>query len=188
MNRYHQRVCSSARWAAQLANSVLPAVLDGMDLGGRVLELGPGYGAGTRPLASRTTALTAVEPDPGLARRLHSELGDRVTVLTADARHLPFASATFSAVVCFTMLHHLPGAAAQDQLFAEAARVLRPGGVLAGSDSLPSLRWRLVHLRDVCTPVDPATLPGRLARAGFPHARVRTTPRRLFFAASVPPE
>ncbi|MBO0775680.1 MAG: class I SAM-dependent methyltransferase [Actinobacteria bacterium] len=188
MNRYHQRVCSSRRWAAQLADSVLPAALDGVDLGGQVLELGPGYGAGTRPLASRTVTLTAVEPDPALARRLHRDLGDRVTVLTADARDLPFPDDTFSAVVCFTMLHHLPDAAAQDQAFAEAARVLRPGGTLAGSDSLPSLRWRLVHLGDVCTPVDPATLAGRLARAGFPRARVRTSPRRFFFAASVPTE
>lgn len=185
MNRFHQWICSSAGWARQLADSVLPTALDGLDLGDRVLELGPGYGASTMPLASRTAALTAVEPDPVLAR-LRRELGPAVTVVEADARDLPFPAASFSAVVCFTMLHHLPGAAAQDELFTEAARVLRPGGVLAGSDSLPSLRWRLIHLGDVCTPVDPGTLPGRLARAGFPRARVRTGPGRLLFAAHLP--
>ena len=188
MNRYHQWICRSGRWAGLMADSVLPAALAGIDLGGHVLELGPGYGASTQPLAGRTHALTAAEPDPALARRLRRELGGRVTVVEADARALPFPAASFSAVVCFTMLHHLPGAAAQDELFAEAARVLRPGGVLAGSDSRPSLRWRLIHLGDTCTPVDPGTLPGRLARAGFPQARVRTTPRRVFFAAHLPGE
>jgi len=188
MNRYHQWICRSRKWAGLMADSVLPAALAGIDLGDRVLELGPGYGASTRPLAGRTAALTAIEPDPVLARRLRRELGQRVTVVEGDARALPFPAASFSAVVCFTMLHHLPGGGAQDELFAEAARVLRPGGVLAGSDSQPSLRWRLIHLGDICTPVDPGTLPGRLARAGFPQARVHATGGRLFFAAHLPGE
>lgn len=186
MNRFHQRICSSARWADYLAAIVLPEALAGLELGDRVLELGPGYGASTRPLAGQVASLTAIEPDPLLARRLRGELGGQVTVLEGDARRVPFPAATFSAVVCFTMLHHLPDAAAQDQLFAEAARVLRPGGVFAGTDSRPSLRWRLIHLGDTCTPVDPGTLPGRLARAGLPGARVQATSRGIRFAAHQP--
>jgi SAM-dependent methyltransferase len=86
-------------------------------------------------------------------------------------------------VVCFTMLHHLPGAPAQDRLFAEAARVLRPGGVFAGTDSRPSLRWRLIHLGDICTPIDPGMLPGRLEAAGFTRVAVRADERMVRFAA-----
>jgi SAM-dependent methyltransferase len=100
-------------------------------------------------------------------RSSESEL-DSVRVVNGDATSMGFGAGSFSAVVCFTMLHHLPGTAAQDRLFAEAARVLRPGGVFAGTDSRPSLRWRLAHLGDICTPVDPGTLPGRLGAAGSP--------------------
>ena len=164
MNRYHRRRCRSRGWSDFMAGTVLPHALDGIDLGHRVLELGPGYGASTRPLAARARSLTVLEYDPLLAARLRAELGS-VRVVTGDATSMGFGAGSFSAVVCFTMLHHLPGAAAQDRLFAEAARVLRPGGVFAGTDSRPSLRWRLIHLGDTCTPIDPGTLPGRLGAA-----------------------
>ena len=65
------------------------------------------------------------------------------------------------------MLHHVPTSDLQGRLFAEAFRVLRPGGVFAGSDSLPSLRFRIVHFHDTCNPVRPDELRGRLAAAGF---------------------
>ena len=97
-----------------------------------------------------------------------------------------FGAGSFSAMVCFTMLHHLPGAAAQDRLFAEAARVLQPGGVFAGSDSRPSLRWRLIHLGDICTPIDPGTLPGRLEAAGFTRIAVDADETMVRFAAYTP--
>jgi len=168
-----------------MAGTVLPHALDGIDLGRRVLELGPGYGASTRPLAARARSLTVLEYDPLLAARLRAELGT-VRVVTGDATSMGFGAGSFSAVVCFTMLHHLPGAAAQDRLFAEAARVLRPGGVFAGTDSRPSLRWRLIHLGDTCTPVDPGTLPGRLGAAGFTRVAVDANERLVRFAAYAP--
>jgi len=186
MNRFHRRICSSAGWSDFVAGTVLPRALDGLALGPRVLELGPGYGATTRPLAAMTESLTALESDPALAARLRGELGDSVTVMNGDATRIGLRPGTFSAVVCFTMLHHLPSAAAQDRLFAEAARVLRPGGLFAGTDSRTSLRFRLVHLGDICTPVDPGTLPARLASAGFTRIRVDADPRTLRFAAYTP--
>jgi len=164
---------------------VLPRALDGIDLGPRVLELGPGYGASTRPLAARVRSLTVLEYDPLLAARLRAELGS-VRVVHGDATNMGFGAGSFSAVVCFTMLHHLPGAAAQDRLFAEAARVLRPGGVFAGTDSRPSLRWRLVHLGDVCTPIEPGGLPGRLEAAGFAGVAVDVDERLVRFTAYAP--
>lgn len=65
------------------------------------------------------------------------------------------------------MLHHVPTAALQDQLFAEAFRLLRPGGVFAGSDGVPSLAFRLIHVADTYNPIAPKDLPGRLRAAGF---------------------
>jgi len=182
MNRYHQRRCRSRGWSDFMAGTVLPHALDGIDLGARVLELGPGYGASTKPLAARVRSLTVLEYDPLLAARLRADLGS-VRVVTGDATSMGFGAGSFSAVVCFTMLHHLPGAAAQDRLFAEAARVLRPGGVFAGTDSRPSLRWRLIHLGDTCTPVDPGTLPGRLGAAGFTRVAVDANERLVRFVA-----
>ena len=185
MNRYHRRRCRSRGWSDFMAGTVLPHALDGIDLGARVLELGPGYGASTKPLAARVRSLTVLEYDPLLAARLRADLGS-VRVVTGDATSMGFGAGSFSAVVCFTMLHHLPGAAAQDRLFAEAARVLRPGGVFAGTDSRPSLRWRLIHLGDTCTPVDPGTLPGRLGAAGFTRVAVDANERLVRFAAYAP--
>jgi SAM-dependent methyltransferase len=185
MNRYHRRLCRSPGWSAYIAGTVLPRALDGVALGPRVLELGPGYGASTRPLAARAGSLTVLESDPLLAGRLRAELGS-VRVVNGDATSIGFGAGSFSAVVCFTMLHHLPGPMAQDRLFAEAARVLQPGGVFAGTDSQPSLRFRLIHLGDTCTPVDPGTLPARLAAAGFTRIAVDADQRLVRFVAHAP--
>src|SRR5688500_8161916 len=130
MNRLHMWYCRSAGWSRRVERDLLPWALNGVELGDAVLELGPGPGVTTRLLATRVRALTAIELDPVLATRLRNEGYD---VVEGEATALPFGDATFSAVVCFTMLHHLPDPAAQDRLFAEASRVLRTGGVFAGT-------------------------------------------------------
>jgi SAM-dependent methyltransferase len=43
------------------------------------------------------------------------------------------------------------------RLLRKVFRVLKPGGIFAGSDSLPSLLMRLIHIRDPLVPVDPDT-------------------------------
>ncbi|HUK71325.1 MAG TPA: hypothetical protein VLW50_21575 [Streptosporangiaceae bacterium] len=45
-------------------------------------------------------------------------------------------------------------------MFAKTCRVLRPGGMLTGCDSLPNARLVFIHLFDTMVPVDPGTLPG----------------------------
>jgi SAM-dependent methyltransferase len=125
-----------------------------------------------------------VEVDPDLAAGVRASLGDRVDVRTGDGADLPFADASFDTVVCFTMLHHVPSPQQQDRLFAEAARVLRPGGVFAGLDSRLNLRFRLIHIGDTMTVVDPATLPGRLEAAGFTDVEVDAVPRVFRFRAT----
>jgi hypothetical protein len=114
------------------------------------------------------------------------ELGDNVLELGPGPGLTTQALApmtTHLTVVCMTMLHHLSDAAAQDRLFAQARRVLRPGGVFCGSDNLGrGLRFRLIHLGDTRTVVDPDSLPARLTAAGFDRADVRTTSRLIFHA------
>jgi hypothetical protein len=75
------------------------------------------------------------------------------------------------------MLHHVPSPRAQDRLFAEAHRVLRPTGVFRGTDSRDGWAFRLLHRGDVMVVVDPAAATERLTAAGFTDVRV-DLPRR----------
>lgn len=185
MNLLHNRICASAKWAGYVRTGLFPAVLDGVDLGEDVLELGPGLGVTTQALAERVPRLTALEVDERYVTRLRREL-DSVEIVQGDASAMPFPDASFTGVACFTMLHHVPSAELQDRLFAEACRVLRPGGVLAGSDGRVSLRFRLIHLGDTLVPVDPDTLPSRLEAAGFTDVQVSPVPGRVHFTARRP--
>ena len=123
MNRFHRRYCAGAKWDALMREQLLPDALDGVELGDNVLELGPGPGLTTQALAPLTQHLTAIEIDPELAGCAADRTRHRgnVDVVLGDATYLPFRDGQFSSVVCMTMLHHLPDAATQDRLFAEAA-------------------------------------------------------------------
>ena len=56
------------------------------------------------------------------------------------------------------MLHHLPTQALQFTTLGEAFRLLRPGGVLLGADSLASQELHAFHEGDTYNPIDPARL------------------------------
>ncbi len=185
MNLLHNRICSSAKWTDYVRNSLFPAVLDGVDLGEHVLEVGPGLGVTTRRLAELVLRLTALEIDEKYVAHLRGELNG-VEIVHGDASKMPFDDESFSGVACFTMLHHVPTPELQDHLFAEACRVLRPGGVFAGSDGRMSLRFRVIHLGDILVPVPAETLPGRLEKAGFTDVNLTQVPRRLNFTARKP--
>ena len=172
MNLAHRRICSSKRWANAVEEDLLPWVLADVDLGDNTLEIGPGYGAILRVLVDKTPRLTSVEIDAPMAERLQRLYGDRARIINGDATATGLPSDEFSSVVSFTMLHHVPTAELQDRLFAEAFRLLRPGGVFAGSDSVTSLWFRILHFRDTCNTVSPNTLPNRMRAAGFDRVEV----------------
>jgi SAM-dependent methyltransferase len=183
MNEDHALLCSSREWAEHIAAAVLPAAIGTLTLGDEVLEIGPGYGASTRQLADKVPSLTALEIDDTLAQEL-AKTYPNVTVVRGSGDNLPFDAGRFSAVVCFTMLHHVLTPEMQDGLFAEARRVLRPSGLFAGSDSIDNEGWRDLHRGDTCTPVDPDRLPRRLTAAGFVDVDVRVVEPDQWFTFS----
>ena len=139
-------------------------------------------------LRTRVPRVTAIEIDPLLARALRQRtLGQSVGVVTGDATAMPFESARFSGVVSFTMLHHVTSPELQDRLLAEVCRVLRPGGVFAGSDSTASFLFRLAHLGDTMVLINPDRFASRLQAAGFTDARVQRGKRAFGFQAIRPP-
>src|SRR5262245_12444162 len=74
--------------------------------------------SGNRPEATRENA-----------RR--EGVAGRVEVRDGDARHLPFADATFDVVVSSLVLHNIPGQEDRRRAVREVARVLKPGGRVA---------------------------------------------------------
>jgi SAM-dependent methyltransferase len=186
MNPEHEDLCASPKWADYVQTEILPTVTAGIELGQDMLEIGPGPGAATGWLAERVAKLTALESDEGAAARLAERYdGRNVTVDTGDATRMPYPAGAFDAVVSFTMLHHVPTVAAQYQILAEVLRVLRPGGTLAGSDSLASVGLHHFHADDVYNPLDPATLLCWLRTLGFCPVTI-TVGEVLMFTARKP--
>jgi SAM-dependent methyltransferase len=133
-----------------------------------MLELGPGPGAATEWLRHRVRQLTAAEADERAAHALRKRYaGTNVEVVVADAASLSFPDCSFDSVGCFTMLHHVPTFESQRKLLAAAFRVLRPGGVFIGSDSLASDDLRDFHDGDTYNPIAPSCLLGCLLALGF---------------------
>ena len=177
MNKEHLEVCASDEWRETLRDLIIPYALADARLGDDVLEVGAGPGLTTDLLRTDLEKLTAVELDEDLAAALAERLaGTNVEVVPADATAMPFEDGRFTGAVSFTMLHHVPTAALQDQLFAEVARVLRPGGTFVASDSVASAELAEFHHDDVYNPVDPATVEDRMLGAGFREVSVRSNP------------
>ncbi len=191
MNPEHAKLCSSPEWAAYLQDQVLRPLLDlpGVRLGSSMLELGPGPGAATEVLRQRVARLTVVELDPVAAERLAARhAGGNVTVVTGDCSALAFPDASFDAVGSFTMLHHIPSRAMQLATLREAQRVLRPGGVLIGSDSPQSDDRHHFHADDTYNPIEPAYLLVVLQSLGFCPVTITAGQQVMTFIAVKPPD
>jgi SAM-dependent methyltransferase len=168
MNETHLQYLASPEWAQTLEEELLPWVEAAGDLGDEVLEIGPGPGITTDLLRKRVQTVTAIEIDPSLGEPLRDRLaGTNVRVIVGNPVQSRLPEGHYSAAACFSVLHHIPSAAEQDELFGELQRVLRPGGIFVGQDSLDLEMIRLGHADDTFTPVDPNELGDRLAAVGF---------------------
>lgn len=168
MNENHAQLCWGPEWAEWLRESILEPLCARVDLGNDMLEIGPGAGAATDVLRRHVAHLTVLELDgsaaSGLVQRFRRA---NVEVVTGDAMSMQFADASFDSCAAFTMLHHIPTTAQQDAVLFEVFRVLRPGGVFVGSDSLASDGLHAFHVEDTYNPVEPSSFFTRLRMAGF---------------------
>ncbi len=121
----------------------------GITPGMQVLEVGPGPGSITVPLAQRVSAraggsVTCIEIQPEmialLSQRLQIAKVLGVEVLQGDGRQLPFPENRFDVVLLVDVVGETPNSLA---LFRECARVLKPDGVLAVTEQLIDPDFRL---------------------------------------------
>jgi SAM-dependent methyltransferase len=123
-------------WYAALADSLPRAA----DVPGRVLELGSGAGF-----------FAEVVPET-IASDVFLAPGVRIVL---DGLHLPLSDASLRAIVMTNVFHHLPDAR---RFLAEAARAVRPGGVVAMVEPWISTWSRFVYRKlhhEPCLPEAP---------------------------------
>ncbi|TDG29106.1 class I SAM-dependent methyltransferase [Paracraurococcus ruber] len=124
-------------WYRALHAQVL-AALDAARPGpGRLLDAGCGTGGFLARLRERwpDRAAMGLEYHPAAAARAAAKSGRPVAI--GSVNDLPFADASFDAVVSLDVLCH--AAVDTDRALAEMRRVLRPGGVLVVN--LPAFAW-----------------------------------------------
>lgn len=137
----------------------------GVTLQGRILDAGCGGGGMPLSLAEETTAVVAIDlvdrfRDAGT--RLASEKGlANLEFLQADGTALPFATASFDAVLSHAVIEHVADAEAY---LRECARVLKPHGWMYLSTA-PYLSFAGAHLPRLKVPIPLHLLLGR--RASF---------------------
>jgi SAM-dependent methyltransferase len=103
----------------------------------RILDYGCGYGRVTALARSHGfTTVQGVDPSPSLVARARREHPDLRFALLPSPPSLPYADASFDAVLLIAVLTCIPADDDQSRLIAELARVLRPGGLLYVSDLL----------------------------------------------------
>jgi SAM-dependent methyltransferase len=93
----------------------------------RVIDLGAGTGKLTATLVRLGADVTAVEPDQSMLAELHRELPS-VRSVPGSAEKIPLPDGSADAVLAGQAMHWFD----MDRAMPEIARVLSPGGVLAG--------------------------------------------------------
>ncbi len=186
---YYDRCLGAAYFgppAAELARR-LP-----VNPGGDVLETACGTGLVTRRLRTRldpSVRLTATDLSPAMLAYARSAVGEEgIEWREADACRLPFDDGRFAAVVCALGFMFVPDKAVA---FAEARRVLKPGGTLffsvwgrieenpaglVGAEALEGLAPGDPDLvfRTQYELADPDLLRRLVDRAGFTDVRIET--------------
>jgi demethylmenaquinone methyltransferase/2-methoxy-6-polyprenyl-1,4-benzoquinol methylase len=109
--------------------------------GDTVLDVATGTGAVAAELLRRKgCAVVGLDQSPEMLDEARRRLGGRVRFVEGRAEILPFADASFDALTFTYLLRYVDDPAAT---LRELARVVRPGGIVAGLEfALPRGAWR----------------------------------------------
>jgi SAM-dependent methyltransferase len=166
-------------------------LLDAVQPGDRVLDLGTGAGAFLKALQQAGADPVGVEIAEAAAERARAATGIEVRLVEPDGT-LPFAHGEFDLVWCSEVLEHVPDALA---LLQEARRVLkRDGRILLTVPYHGRFQAAAIALTRFDAHFDPLgqhvrfftrrSLATILEHAGFEDARVRPVLKRKSLAAS----
>lgn len=156
-----------------------------------IVEFAPGLGVTAREILSRNPAgYIGVDSDPTASEQLRDRLSPPHQVLTADASHTGLADSSTDSLIGEAMLT-MQGERAKQEILAEAARILRPGGRYAihemalAPDDLPAevgagIRTALATtLRVNARPLTLAEWSTLAEAAGFEVKAIHLTPMAL---------
>jgi SAM-dependent methyltransferase len=94
--------------------------------GKSVLEIGCGSGMGLPYLKERASRVVGGEYTPRLLEEARAHVSE-VELVQMDAQDLPYPDGSFDVVLMLEMIYYVPDL---ERAFAEARRVLKPGGAL----------------------------------------------------------
>jgi SAM-dependent methyltransferase len=167
VDQFHSRGLEATREMANLA---------GMRAGERVLDVGGGIGGAARTLAAEfgceVTVLDLTKEFCRVGEMLttRTRLSDRVKFQHGNALDMPFPDASFD--VAWTQ-HSTMNIPDKERLYAEIARVVRPGGrlamheIMAGKVQPPHYPVPWARTPDISFISPPETVRALIANSGF---------------------
>ena len=130
-NEYWERFSARDRDAPSAPARLRAAASETLE---RVGGLARAIGVSLPPLPLPTNEPREADPAGSASSSAGKTLGS-ASFVQANAEEMPFPDASFDAVTCVYLLHELPPEA-RSRVAREAARVLKPGGVLVIADSI----------------------------------------------------
>ena len=125
---YAQATASTQDFTHFLTQMYLQHLVTRIPAGSSVLDLGCGTGALTVELAAAGFEVTGVDISPAMLARIRAPRpGERMRLMQGDVFNLPFEDAQFAGIVTRWVIPHFRN---WIDIVRQAARVLRPGGVL----------------------------------------------------------
>jgi SAM-dependent methyltransferase len=168
----------------------------GSDMDGiTIADIGSASGVSAALFAARGAEVIGIEIAPELvaqAQTLWLDYAERITFVVGDAENLDLPDASLDAIFFGGVLHHIP---VLDHVYAEAFRVLKPGGKFVAiepnrNDFLELIEWGVADLRGKLTPneypINPLLMKKDLRAIGFKTPRFWTIRNDIPVLAQIP--